>query len=307
MEILISEYCPDRSRLQRVMDNNPRLARGGYDLASALGIRISHTKSDDALAFYTPSGLFSGTLTLNRGHNRRSGNPCEYFVFRSPTVKKEKCSARSNSNERDSEKITGIITAVKKNGETPTDDRLLDQFRPGINDAYNSITSSVRTPNVDLDSQEKIALLRSFIENNNAHAEVYRKEFEDSYTAYLDAQSKVNDALAVKARFKKGSHVVGIMSNGVDDKLHYILADLEPTEKNGISVVNVKRYETLSDTPIASQVMMIRTYTQSKSWYESSNELGMKYMDQYLDDIDVAVGYRNRENGLWVLIPKHGV
>jgi hypothetical protein len=66
-----------------------------------------------------------------------------------------------------------------------------------------------------------------------------------------------------------------------------------------------RRYATLADSPVATDAVIIRTYAQDKEFFHTDNELGLRPMDKFLTDIDVAVGFQNHTNGVWALIPKN--
>jgi hypothetical protein len=69
---------------------------------------------------------------------------------------------------------------------------------------------------------------------------------------------------------------------------------------------DVTRYNSLRDSPLASEAAIIRTYMQDKvSSPFLDNELNMRLEDAYHADIDVACGYSSPTESFWVLIPNH--
>jgi hypothetical protein len=66
----------------------------------------------------------------------------------------------------------------------------------------------------------------------------------------------------------------------------------------------LKRYASLKETEHAPTVAMIRSYLEGiPKYFDKDNEFGVRYYDNYFDDMDFAVG--NSNNKLVVLLPKH--
>jgi hypothetical protein len=118
----------------------------------------------------------------------------------------------------------------------------------------------------------------------------------------------VNELKDDSNRFAKGFTAVGIMENNhnLDHTPTYYVIGEGSYDKDADEVIlhaPLKRYETLANTHIASDAMMIRTYFEGKGRKEN-NEMNLSSNDHYFQDIDLAIGYRNFRE-IFALIPKH--
>jgi hypothetical protein len=68
---------------------------------------------------------------------------------------------------------------------------------------------------------------------------------------------------------------------------------------------DLKRYNSLADSPIADMAVMIRTHFQGTLHHDQHNDLGILRAGTYYREIDISTGYARHEQ-LWVAIPKHG-
>lgn len=296
---MVSEFSHNQTVLHQQMDRNPKLATATYDFAKAFGLKAGLASLEDGnrVSFYTPSGIPAGTLQLYRDSKG------EFFLYSDDLIGKTRSSARSGRSSRDAEKITGIISALKKNGENPVEENYIERMRLSVTYAYEALTKNRPSVAVDLSREHQLALLKFFIVNDKETAEAHRNKLQETYDKYLDARAKVKDANELVARFNRGATVICIKGEG--SRAFYYVAESQREANKQPTLTNLKRYNTLTESPVAHVAAMARTYAQGQPWYDRTNELGLAFMDTYLDDLDISVGYASRSQGLWVLIPKH--
>lgn len=307
----ISDFVDDRVAFQSKVEEKvtPPLLNAALTFAGTYGLRI-HGVLSDCVSFVTMSGLPAGELSYRKDCTRKSKNPLgTFFHYHSRLISKERSTGRSDRYARDSDKVTGIISALKKNKEEPRDEALLGRFVNSMRYAFSSANPSTNPPTISLGYAETLALVKLFIDNDKETAENYRENVEKAYSTYLDKFAKMKDARANLSRFQKGCHAIGIIPEGFGGQsgTYYLVGDAEyDTVTNGYVLKNYKRLKTLANTPLAADAAIIRTYAQGMPWYSSDidNELGLPPRDSYLEDIDVAIGYSNAESGMWALIPK---
>ena len=275
-------------------------------------LKVSYANSmGDRVWFHTSNGFYGGELQFYPNGMGRDRKP--RYVYTGPFVSKEKASANSNRNQRDSEKITGILSALKRYDEIPEERAIFSRFMSGINYGFNSCTQHKPKPSISLDSDETYALIEFYLNNNPTFAAQHRNRLESKYESYLDELDKIKDAKANLTRFAKGSKIIGIVPDPVPIGLgspdyYYVVGEARLDGENRNSVViqcPLERYDSLSTSPVAADAAIIRTYATGKPWFEKDNELGIPMGDKYYEDIDVGVGYANHETGWWVVIPNN--
>lgn len=318
-QVIRAEYVSpfyDQSVLHAWMEDKSALVAGAQELAAAFGLQLAASpewKTDShrfMVDFYTKEGLYAGRLIYGVDYVRGARSGDMFFSFASPTIAKEKGSSRSGRDERDSKKITGIISAMKKNKEVPTTAALTASYQQALSYCFNSVANkSHRTPTADLSSQEEVALLKLFVGGDSQSAEALRSDLENKYKSYLDRLEKSLHSARAYDRFCKGCTLIGIMPNKTTNGSFYLIGDSQKVENQSkYTLTNVKRYNTLRDSPVAAEAAIMRTYFSGKSLRSTTNnELGVECMDEYFEDIDVSMGYANSGSGTWVAIPKHGV
>lgn len=251
------------------------------------------------ISLYTPEGLPCGLLSMDR----EGGD--DYYRFSSPTVKKEKASARSDKSTRDSSTVKGLISVVKRNSEAPTTASVLDTIQGGIVDALNSIRYRHRTPKIDVEPEIVLELVKQYIgETSNILA--LDTDVRNAYTNYMTRLAESNEAMSGYERFMNGFKAIAVYQKDSAHKPLYIISDVSCVDDKRIHS-NMSVVRSLSqDERVAADAMMIRTYMQGMPNYSSTdNELNVRHVDRYFEDIDVAVGY-SRHDCLWVLIPNRG-
>lgn len=266
----------------------------------------------DRVWFHTANGFYGGDLQfLPNGTMNDRSKP--RYIYTGPFVHKEKASANSNRNQRDSEKITGILSALRRNEEIPEERDIFSEFMPGISYGFNSCTQHKPKPSINLDSDETYALIEFYLNNNPTFAAQHRNRLESKYESYLDELDKIKDAKANLTRFAKGSKIIGIIPDpaptgvGAPD-YYYVVGEamLDGAQSDAVVLQSpLERYDSLSTSPVAADAAIIRTYTTGKSWFAKDNELGIPMGDKYYEDIDVGVGYASHETGWWVVIPNN--
>jgi len=283
------------------------------EFCATTGLKIAYANTQgDRVWFHTTNGFPAGDLQyLPNGTITDRSKP--RYIYTGPFVSKEKASANSGRNQRDSEKITGILSAMKRNDEIPEEKAIFGRFIPGINYGFNSCKQHNSKPGISLDSDETHALVELYLNNNPTFAAQHRNRIESKYESYLDELEKIKDAKANLTRFAAGAKIIGIIPDPVPTPLggpdyYYAVgeAKLDGEQRNVVVLQSpLERYDSLSDSPVAADAAIIKTYATGKTWFDKENELGIPMGDRYYEDIDVGVGYSNHEYGWWVVIPKN--
>lgn len=303
----------DQTVLQSVLESKSVLSAAAQELAAAFGLQMAANASwtvphVQMVDFYTKEGIFAGRLS----YIPNSAFPNEaYFTFESPVITKERSSRRSGHDQRDSKKITGIINAMKKKDPEPTLDWMVNKyFQPALKYCYGSVANkNSLTPTADLSNEQEIALLKFFMGEDTLAAEALRPEIDKKYKTYLDRLEKRKHSSQAYGRFCRGTTMIGTLPDKTVGGKFYLVGDSQKIDnKDQYTLTNVKRYKTLSDSPVAAQAAILRTYFSGKSTrFSKESEVGIELTDDYFDDIDVAVGYSNTATGTWVALPKHGI
>lgn len=306
----ISPFTKNESKVHAHMERYPELRRAVTEMCHEFNLHVDvPTMQPDSVmsaSLLTSDGIFAGTLSRHRRYDDHvSGD--DYFLYKSPLVQKERSSARSSKDARDAKKITGIISALKKNKEVPTTDALAKQWNNSLRYAFISVLNyGDRTKkSVHLEDDTTLALVRMFIENDKVTVETHRNKLETAYQAYLDNVAKQKTSEETFKRFSSGCTAIGVFPDQVNiDKKIYIVCDAEYDSGKGSTVKNPQRFSSLTDSPVAADAAIFRTYAQGKDWFDNSNELGLPSRDKYLDDLDMSMGFMNTNNGIWLIIPK---
>lgn len=280
------------------------------EFCASTKLKLAHVSVAGRAFFHTSNGLPAGTLDLLKPSYKDSKRR---FVYSGPFVRKEKASAFSSRNQRDSEKITGILSALKRNNEIPDDENFIHRLTPGIAYGFKSFAQGISDPEISVNNQEAQALVEFFLNNNVTYVQQHRHNLEAKYQSYLDKVAKVKDARTNLTRVTSGATIVGIIPdpipdlNGHQTSVFYLIGEgsYNPSAQQTTFQSPLERYNSLQDTPLAADAAIIRTYAMSQSWFDSDNELGLPMVDRYFPDIDVGVGYCTHETGWWAVIPKH--
>ena len=248
-------------------------------------------------------GLGYGKLYVAEQDDKDSnGNWVPRYYFQSIAVKKE----RSNSHGRevrDSSKIKSLITSIKKNGEEPTDTKILNGYMSGIRYAFGNILKR-RGVRFDLSSEQSIAMASYFLNGEQPSREV-ADSVRALYDTFLNESAKGEDEKKTYSRFCEGSTLIGYMRD--ESKPYYIVCTVSRDLAENIMIHgDVKRYESLKDHPeLSPTVAMIHAWASGQPSYDPKNDLGLDVRDHFYEEIDVSAGY-NRHNQGWFLIPNRG-
>lgn len=309
---LISKFTNKDVLLQTLAERSPVFRQAVSEFCAATKLKAAYHRNSlnqEFVGLYTDGGFYGGTLQLETtGYNR---NRKPRFVYSGPLTWKEKSSAGSGRQQRDSEKITGLIATLKRKDEIPDNTRMSHRFMQGIGYGFKSCINGVVMPSFNVSNAESLALVEYFLGKEVHGVETHRTSIENTYELYLDKLEKVREARANLTRITAGAKIVGIVPNQMHstrDPNEYVYWVGEAAcEKDVVTLhAPLERYTTLSDSPLAADAAMIRTYANSQSWFDKDNELGIPMGDRFFDDIDVGVGYASHETGWWVVIPKNG-
>jgi hypothetical protein len=309
MQEYFSEFNLDNSLLQSMLDDSSKkeLVNGAKELAVSMNLRLACKRNDPhALYFYTPRGLYAGSLQYCQDYTKSDH---EYFFMyhNRHVIRKEKASSRSDKFGRDSHKVTGIIAALKKNKEIPDDKTTIRNLSSGLSWAFRTgVERNVKSASITLESRHVVALLKAFIESNKYDAEADREVLVEKYNEYLDTLRKNEEHMKDGQRFKEGTFVGMIPDAVVENRKIYVVGEASYDTTGKVVFGEWRRYKSLADSPIAHIAMMIRESRRGMDEFNEDNELGLRLGDRYIEDLDISTGWATTADGLWVVIPKHG-
>lgn len=297
------------AKAHRLLSNSTHLTKFAQEFCHEFDTRVSFDGdnfSNRNISLEMPNGMRIGSLSVNSS----SGNPI-YIAEMPSIISKDRSSKWSGNGARDSEKLPNLIRTIKKNKEQPTDAKVLEMFNSAIYHALDDITNS-REPNFGINGTQALDALKAVLGIDNISVQQHVSEFQKMYDNYMEAVASVADSKVTADRFKKGCTMIYIENERykADSVSGYYVADFVTamnanTGKLGYEFQSpLKRYASLKETEYAPTVAMIRSYLEGKpKLFDKDNEFGVRYMDHYLEDMDIAVGHSN--NKLVVLLPKH--
>lgn len=307
MEI-VSVYG-DPAKAHRLLSNSTHLTKFAQEFCHEFDTRVSFDGdnfNNKSITLEMPNGMRIGGLSI--GSN--CGEPI-YIASMPSIISKDRSSKWSGSDARDSEKLPNLIRTIKKNKEQPTDAKVLEMFNSAIYHAMADITRS-REPNFGINGTQALDALKAILGIDDISVHQHMPEFQKMYDNYMKAVASVKDSQATADRFKKGCTMIYIENERykADSVSGYYVADFvtamnASTGKLGYEFQSpLKRYASLKETEHAPTVAMIRSYLEGiPKYFDKDNEFGVRYYDNYFDDMDFAVG--NSNNKLVVLLPKH--
>jgi hypothetical protein len=282
-----------------------------------LVMEFCHTFDVKAIAYENRGKLNRVNILSNRGIplgelylSKKNDDPI-YIYSCQGIISKDKSSANSDSNSRDSGKITSLIKTIKKNGEHPVETKIFDSYKSTIRDALSTVGNK-QTPTVDVASDLALAMLESLL-NVPLTRSLDMHEMQQMHKKYLKELNNNELAMKNKQRFAKGCIVVKMPYRYADTNQKndgVLVGEMTCANTDSIKNENIQitksfeRFDSLADSPIAGLATMIRTYFEGhKDKYDPDNALGILSTDKYFRDIDVAVA--SRSSTYVALIPLH--
>jgi hypothetical protein len=266
-------------------------------------IRITKGGSRESAYLVTESGMACGSVSIEyEGNNKYTYRACL------KTINKDKASAKSDRDARDSNRISSLIRSIKKNKEEPTVEALLKSMRRDMLTPFEAIEQHIRHggPTVSLPQEIQKAAMNFVLGIDTVGMNAYIDDLKAIHSKYQSEIKSHEERTSDSKRFRKGATMIGCMThhtNGADP--HYLIADVLLGDDGSFTFhTPLKRYNTLKELPIAPVVMMINTFMQGRDSYNADNEFGLPIRDRYYPELDVSTGYTSHSNPLWVAIPK---
>ena len=310
---IISSYCETGAETVTKFMQAARgteayeLRRLAQEVNASFGLQVSKITNINSfrpgVRFITPDGITCGVGNVVKD-GTKDGQPTYRYYISFPTIRKEKASANSSRDARDSVSLSTLIRAIKKNREEPTIKELLDAMTDGMKYTMRAVANSSKGhPRLSFDSGTALAVTRFVLGVDSSLPSMYISQLKDKFDQFQSEMQSFEAANADYARYARGITLVCI--NTSDEKPHYLIGDATFNTTNDRFDIQdgLKRYNSLADSPIAPTATMIKTFMQGTSYYDSSNDLGVMRQDRYFPDIDIAVGYTKHQE-LWVAIPK---
>lgn len=323
---IISNYGQSVEEITEALSLSPGWARDVTEFCLATRLKLAWVTKDRRhhnVRFTTNNGYYAGTLRMSLPHETR--NKEEKYIYSGPLVCKDKSSATSGRDARDSKKLTGLISALKRDNarEIPTDASIEAHFPRGASYAFKATEPREPRVSFNIEGDNAIRLVENFLGKSPvgnvispASMALMRTELEESYQAYMDKRESYRQMLKDRKRFDERTTVIGIQPdklNRLDEYeqptgMFYVVA--EASYDRSLDKVTFltpfTRYSSLADSPVAADAAIIRTFMQGRNDANPENELMLPWADRYLNDLDIAIGYQSRNSGMWVVIPKVG-
>jgi hypothetical protein len=310
MQNFISPICTNPNILNILADDssNDKKDRNKLlaEICSTFNLKINDISKNELEVH-----LVTAENHLNAGYvwASRNGNGDTIYFYSNPLVSKQKGSANSSSDTRDSKKIATLIANIRKNGEIPTEEGLSNTYKSGLRAAFRSIGERYGHDHFEIDDSLALIATKVVLGIDKEIIPSNIESLQACYDKYMKKLNSVKQLESDKERFAKGATFIGLMENNNDlkhTKIHYLVGDISyDIDKDEVTIHGgVKRYSTLVDTPVAADAMIIRTYFDGKGQPDKDNELHMRRGDRFHSEIDIAQGYNNYRE-MFVLIPKN--
>lgn len=305
---IISEFAKDKVALNVALeaDTTPisiELKKLVHEVCHEYNLRVINTITGyrNKALLATPDGINCGYVSVTKDSN----DDFTYLVGL-PTIRKERSSSKSARGERDSNKISSLLRAIKKNKEEPTTEKIYNLMRRDFISPFSSVQSKslYGRPDISIPSHIQEVAVKHILGVDTLSMAMYIDDLKKVYSEHQSKMKSYNESASEIIRYRRGSTLIGVFNRN-DTGAYYLVGDVSLNEEGEFTFhTPLKRYSTLKELPIAPVVAMINTYMQGRSEYDNSNELGVWYQDRFFDDLDMAVGYSGSSNGLWVAIPK---
>ena len=301
----ISQFANEQAT-QKQMDDNPKLKSLAMQVCHEFNLRVHQYKETHKLGILTEQGLPVGYISVIKDY--RDGE-FYYEVSMPDIISKEKSSARSDRNSRDSDKVATLLKSIKKNKEQPTTEKLTKNYLQCLYYALQRV-GEAQKPDIVIRNDVALSAIKFALGIDTMEVQLHTAKLQETYDQYMKLVNELSSAQGNQARYLKGCTAIGIVGNRWHEsgKAYYLVGNVGADENNNLAFQGgLTRYASLADTEHAPMAAMIRTYMQGNRHgdRDGSNELGIPWADHYYNEIDIATGYTGN-TGLWALIPKHG-
>jgi hypothetical protein len=298
----ISQFA-NAEATQKQMDDNPKLKSLAMQVCHEFNLRVHQHKELHKLEILTEQGLPVGNIAVIKDY--RDGE-FYYEVSMPDIITKEKSSARSDRNSRDSDKVATLLKSIKKNKEIPTLEKLTKNYLQCLFYALQRV-GEAHNPSISIHNDVALSAIKFALGIDTMEVQLHTAKLQETYDQYMKSVSELSNAKDNQARYLKGCTAIGIAGGRWSDSNapYYLVGNVGADENGNLAFQgNLTRYATLTDTEHAPTAAMIRTYMQGNKNGSGNNDLGVPWSDRYYNEIDIATGYTGN-TGLWTLIPKH--
>jgi hypothetical protein len=298
----ISQFA-DKDATQKQMDDNPKLKSLAMQLCHEFNLRVHQHKEAGLLEILTEQGLPVGKISVIKDY--RDGE-FYYEVSMPEIISKEKSSARSDRNSRDSDKIATLLKSIKKNKEVPTLEKLTKNYLQCLFYALSRV-GQAQNPEIVIRNDVALSAIKFALGIDTMGVQLHTAKLQETYDQYMKSVNELSNAQDNQARYLKGCTAIGIAGGRWSDSNtpYYLVGNVGADEDGNLAFQgDLTRYSTLTDTEHAPIAAMVRTYMQGNKNGSGKNDLGIPWADHYYHEIDIATGYTG-SSGLWALIPKY--
>ena len=305
---IISEFAKDKIALGVALEADTtstsiELKKLVHEVCHEYNLRVINTITGygNKALLVTPDGIKCGYVTVTKDSNGDFT-----YLIGLPTIHKERSSSKSGRGERDSNKISSLLRAIKKNKEEPTIEKIYGVMRRDFISPFSAVQSEslYGRPTISMPPSLQEIVAKHILGVDTHSMAMYIDDLKKVYSEHQSKMKSYNDSASDIVRYRRGATLIGVFERNSPDT-YYLVGDVSLDEEGKFTFhTPLKRYSTLKELPIAPVVAMINTYMQGKDQYDKNNELGVWYQDRFFEDLDIAVGYSGSSNGLWVAIPK---
>lgn len=297
----ISQFA-NAQAVQQKLDADEKLKNFAMQVCHEFNLRVSEHKENRRLNLTSEEGLPVGVIAICKDYRSTD----EYYEISMPDIiSKEKSSARSDRNSRDSDKISTLLKSIKKNKEIPTTEKLTKNYLQCLYYALSRVGESAK-PSISVHNEVALSAIKYALGLDTNEVQLHTAKLQEIYDKYMSEVNELSSAESDVKRYLKGCTAIGIVGGRYEDNASYYLVGEAVNDGNNSLKFQggLTRYSTLAETEHAAVAAMIRTFIQGSKYTEGKNELCIAWSDRYYKEIDIATGYTG-SSGIWVLIPKH--
>jgi hypothetical protein len=306
---IISEFAIEADFKERFEDTTTPIAaelrKFAHEVCHEYDLRVINMTSSSTQQrranLVTENGIPCGYVALTR-----EGDGKHTYFLGLPTVNKERSSSKSHRGERDSNKISSLLRAIKKNKEEPTAEKIYNVMRRDFISPFSTVQSKSMygRPAISMPSHIQEVAVKHILGVDTLSMAMYIDDLKKVYSEHQLKMKSYDNSASEIVRYRRGATLIGVFRHS-NTNTYYLTADVSLNEEGDFTFhTPLKRYSTLKELPIAPVVAMVNTYMQGKDQYDNTNELGLWFQDRFFEDLDIAVGYSGSASGLWVAIPK---
>ena len=285
--------------LARTVLENPQwveLKKLAHEFCTAFNVKVTGLdNSPRKLGVVDNNGIPLGEL-----YTTTNCSDVIYIYESQEIVKKERSSKNTASNARDSKKIGNLIKALKKHNEEPVASKLIPHWSRAIRFGFKELSSDNLNQNITV-PRDKMQFICEKLLGETMTGVVDENMLRDLLRMFRNEEKSKESKETNLNRFAKGVTAIKIPLH-VDKYYIVCKANFSTSNNEVISITDVIRYESISDSPYAGLALMCRSRKpDNRSTHD--NEFGISRCDQYWEDLDIVTCYNG--DCMFLLVPDY--